>query len=455
MKKDLSKYLLNDDTSNEKCIDKKKYNYLNENNYLIQELQIHQIELETQNEELKCANLETESALKKYFDLYNLSPVGHFTINKECKILKVNIAGTLLLGIEKGDLKEKQFQIFVEKNSLPIFNSFCDNLFNGILKQKCEIVLLNSDGNRINAYIDGFLMLEPEEDLKHLLLTITDITDLRQIEGELKETLLYDKMRSDFFQNISHEFRTPLNVIFAALQLIDFNLKNHLQPNNNLSMEKHLSIVKQNCRRLLKLINNLIDVTKVGSDHYKLNFQNENIVLIVSSIILSVLDFVQSKGISLSFISNIKEREMAFDSVQIERVILNIISNSIKFTKPGGEIIVSLNEEKDQIVISIKDTGIGIPKEYLKDVFKMFKQVDSALTRENEGSGIGLSLIKSLIELHGGNIHVESELGKGSDFIIELPIKILKQVDSSSRNNEDRKLEQVERIRVEFSDIYS
>ena len=145
---------------------------------------------------------------------------------------------------------------------------------------------------------------------------------------------------------------------------------------------------------------------------------------------------------------------MAFDADKIERIMLNLISNAIKFTKPSGQIYVNIQDKKETIVISVRDTGIGIPLEKQKEIFEKFIQVDKSLSRKQEGSGIGLSLVKSLVEMQGGKIYINKEITKGSEFIMELPVKVLDNIKECNEiyNTAEN---HIERIKIEFSDIYS
>jgi len=169
---------------------------------------------------------------------------------------------------------------------------------------------------------------------------------------------------------------------------------------------------------------------------------------------LSVADYIENKGLSLIFDTDVEEKIIACDPEKIERVIMNLLSNSIKFTPCGGSIMVTIEDGIDNICLRVKDTGRGIPKDKLNVIFERFVQVDKSLARDHEGSGIGLSLVKSLVELHGGTISVESQVGKGSEFIIYIPCK---QVDKS--NDEIAATESVgerfiQKLNIEFSDIY-
>lgn len=279
-----------------------------------------------------------------------------------------------------------------------------------------------------------------------------DITDLKETEKKLNEVLEYDKLKTEFFANISHELRTPLNVILSTLQLMEYRIKK-----NNIGFDqegKYLKITKQNCYRLLRLINNLIDITKIDSGYFSVNMKNYNVIYIIEEITLSVAEYIENKDIALLFDTDVEEKIMACDPDQLERIILNLLSNAVKFTEPGGRIIVTVQDKGEHILISVKDTGIGIPEDKLDIIFHRFRQIDKSFTRAHEGSGIGLSLIKSIIEMIGGEINAKSQQGRGSEFIIKLPVKLIDDKDTIIENI-CNKNNYVDSINIEFSDIYS
>lgn len=153
------------------------------------------------------------------------------------------------------------------------------------------------------------------------------------------------------------------------------------------------------------------------------------------------------------FDTNVEEKIIACDTDKIERIILNLVSNAIKFSEPGDEIYVDVFDKDDTVEISVKDNGIGIAKDCLKLIFERFKQVDKSFARNAEGSGIGLCLVKSIVELHGGKIRVESKLGKGSKFNIELPARTIENLNDIHKNRQQNS--KIEMVNIEFSDIYS
>lgn len=297
------------------------------------------------------------------------------------------------------------------------------------------------------------------------LVVIRDISDRRKAEElersmeekskQLNEVFEYEKMRTEFFANISHELRTPVNVIFSTIQLLNFSIDrmniNNLAPDK---FKKHMDTMKQNCYRLIRLINNLIDATRIDYGYLDLNLSNSDIVNVIEDITLSVASYIEDKDIALIFDTDTEEKIMAFDTDKIERIMLNLISNAVKFTESGGTIYVNICDRENSVIISVRDTGIGISEEKQKLIFERFVQVDKSLTRRREGSGIGLSLVKSLVEMHNGTISVKSTTGRGSEFIIKLPVFL---VEEKEINTEARKLSaqaNIEKIDIEFSDIY-
>jgi len=290
-----------------------------------------------------------------------------------------------------------------------------------------------------------------ENSIKGVVLSLVDITNKKLLD----ETLLSETLKTEFFSNLSHELRTPLNVILSALQLLNTYSCGDIANDKDIKFKKYSNIMKQNCYRQLRLVNNMIDITKLDAGYLELNQNNCNIVNIVESVTMSVAEYIKSKSIELIFDTDIEECIISCDAEKIERVILNLLANSIKFTKPNGNITVNMYDKGENILISIKDTGIGIPSDKLDIIFDRFRQVDRSLTRNQEGSGIGLSIVKSLVELHKGTISVQSEYGKGTEFIIMFPVTALSEENDICRIFEADSQERIERIHVEFSDIYS
>ena len=254
------------------------------------------------------------------------------------------------------------------------------------------------------------------------------------------------KIKTHFISNISHELKTPINVIMSAIQLINYNTKESPSYSKN---KNTLAIIDDNCKRLLRLINNLIDVQKHELDDTKLNLSAVNVVNLIEMLVASVVPYAESKNLNLIFDTNKEDVILKVDADKLERIMLNLLSNAIKFSKPNGEIRVTLNFE-DCLYISVADNGIGIAKENLNKIFDKFTQLDTSFSRKNEGSGIGLSIVKSFVLLHNGKISVKSELNKGTSFLIELPL-----TETSNIETEDASYDNLsENVKIELSDIY-
>ncbi|MEJ8553129.1 PAS domain-containing sensor histidine kinase [Tepidibacter sp. Z1-5] len=267
-------------------------------------------------------------------------------------------------------------------------------------------------------------------------------------EKKLREQIQHDRIKDEFFANLSHELRTPLTIILGTIQLFE-NTSESFVPKQN----KSFKTLKQNGYRLLRLINNLIDITKIDAGYFDINMDKYNIVSVVEDVTLSVIDYVENKGLYIEFDTEVEEKIVNCHIESMDRIILNLLSNAVKFTPEGGSIFVNIFDEVDNVKIVIKDTGIGIKEDDIGLVFDRFRQVDKSFTRNHEGSGIGLSIVKSLVEMQGGTISLSSEYGKGCEFVIKLPVEdeFINQSLNLTTEKEDY---MKQKVNIEFSDIY-
>lgn len=265
---------------------------------------------------------------------------------------------------------------------------------------------------------------------------------------EYEKMKKHEEVKNEFFANISHELRTPLNIFYSTLQLLDIK-SNDMSVDFRQVYENNKQYLKINCKRMLRLINNIIDITKIDVGFTKAKFTNCDIVRVVEDITLSVINYANNKNINIVFDTEVEEHIIKCDSSMIERAILNLLSNAIKFTKENGNIFVNLYKDKNWVHIIVKDDGIGIPISIQNIIFERFVQGDKSLTRLNEGSGIGLSIVKSIVELNNGEIYLDSDEENGTEFEILLPNEKL-EGDEYEYNHEI----DIDKIELEFSDIY-
>ncbi|MBE6054377.1 MAG: histidine kinase [Clostridium sartagoforme] len=248
-----------------------------------------------------------------------------------------------------------------------------------------------------------------------------------ELNKKLKENQeLYNKLienekyKNNYFINLSHELRTPLNVIISIEQLIT-KLNDEKKRISREKLNYYMKTLRRNSERLLRLINNIIDTSKIESGAYKLDIKKHNIVNLVEEVALSMKDYIESKEIELIIDPEMEEKIIECDEAEIEKCIVNLVGNAFKFTESGGKIEVKIKDLGNSVMISIKDTGVGIDEKYHEAIFDRFSQAYNDISEEFGGSGLGLTLTKQLVTLHKGKIFVKSEIDKGSEFIMILP----------------------------------
>ena len=291
-----------------------------------------------------------------------------------------------------------------------------------------------------------------EEFIKYICIILSFIKDKKN----LKHAVEIESLKTEFFANLSHEFKTPLNIILSTVQLVmNYIEVNNEYPDYNM-FNKCLSNIKQNSYRILKIANNLIDMSKIDGNFYSINMGNYNIVEVVENIVQSLAEYMKDNKRNIIFDTIEEEIITACDPDQIERIILNLLSNAMKFTSHGGNIYVDMevNDRCNKVIIKISNDGEKINFEDRLRIFERFTQSESLLTRRAEGTGIGLTLVKSLVKLHNGEVYVNTEFEEGTQFCIELPIRKMKNF----KNNNVREksiVSKVEKFNIEFSDIYN
>jgi PAS domain S-box-containing protein len=391
-------------------------------------------ELAAANEKLEQSNRLRGKILENILD-------GIVVFDKTGKVLVANPAAEEFLQF-KGEEGQKIQEL--EFNNSFIIDGYGQALEGNVWKKLFEWKKYN--GEILNIDCSIYPIKGPGQIVENIIVVLHDYTESKLLD-DAKE---YDKLKTEFFANISHELKTPLNIIFAAAQLLELNGKNDNKNDLKNAIDKSVGSIRQNTNRLTRLINNIIDVTKADTGFLDLQQKNCNIISIVEEVTMSAVDLIENKGISIEFDTDIEEKIISCDIDKIERIILNLLSNSVKFTPNEGSIYVKVMDGEKFITISVKDTGVGIPKDKQEVIFERFRQLDKSISRNNEGSGIGLSLVKSLVELHGGTIKVESSFGLGSEFIMQLPVIQLQDYPSSYEIETFSK----GKTEMEFSDIY-
>lgn len=382
-----------------------------------------------------------------FFEIFNY--LDDVVIIKEGeKTIYVNNAFEKLYGLNCKDLYRENSMIVKLDRIHPKDRYKFNNIdFKKFFMAEARIIRADNEVRNV-LFRANSIKNENGESIRRIII-INDITNNIEKGNEM------EKLRMEFFANISHEFKTPVNLIYSALQLLELKLKNNRDRDGDIYIN-YIKMAKQNVFRLLKLINNLIDSTKLEAGFFNVNIKNHDIVSCVEDITMSICNFAEKNKISITFDTEEEEKIIAFDFNHLERILLNVLSNAIKFNRENGNIDVYISFDDKYANISIKDTGIGIQKDKIDLLFHRFKKINNRLTKVNEGSGIGLYIAKELVKINGGDMIVNSELGEGTEFIIKLPIKkneskVLDEIALTSCEIENRE----ELYKVELSDIYS
>lgn len=411
---------------------------------------------------------------------------------RELELIVDNIYDALVVIDKNGNFIKKNKSFYNQMNKIHSFpaldnieetmqkddNYYSDNYEELDLKQlpsykvfkgetvKQQRIIIKNKHHKIHLEFNGVPVFDEMGNFEYGILLSHDITDIIEnnnmikeqqqliIQAEHEKLKIAEKtlaMKDEFISLISHEFKTPLNVIYSAIQLIEYAYINEI-PDKVQGLMKN---IKQNTFRQLRLVNNLLDITRLNSGRLKLNTKNIDIVSLTRQISQSVRIYSDQKHIKLLFKCPLNCKNIVTDDEKLERIILNLLSNAIKFTDEGGTVTVSLdaNKETNMILLEISDTGLGIPKDKQELIFERFGQVDSNLSRHAEGAGIGLSLVKKLVDALDGKIELDSEPGRGSTFRIMLPTN---QYLEKEQHDEfiDGNSRLVNALNVEFSDIY-
>lgn len=419
---------------------------------IIHELRVHQVELELQNEELKRVQEELEDARSRYFDLYDLAPVGYCTLSDRGLILEANLAAAALLGTARSSLSGNSLTRFIFTEDQDLYYLHRRKLLENGLPQATELRMVRNDGTMFWAHLEAVIA----HDLSGSTLcrvVLSDITGMKNSEQELRQAKeaaeMADFAKSQFLANMSHEIRTPLNGVMGTLQVLEMT-------NPTEEQKKFIAVSKISSEALLAVVNNILDYSKIEAGRMKL----EKIPFSLKKVVEDASGLFQltaaEKGLVMeTFIDGNAPGILIGDPFRLRQILSNLIGNAVKYTSEGRidvivEKIKSLEDRKVLLKFTVMDSGIGIPEDQTGILFNSFTQVDHSNTREFGGTGLGLAISKNLVELMSGQIWVESKVGEGSRFyftsILESSGEGEYRIASSEKNKPG--MEQSEALRI-------
>lgn len=374
--------------------------------------------------ELENTLLKIKESEKTYKILIQTLPEGIIILNKINKeeIYKNESSNDFLREVGDNNLKNC-IDEYIKEDEFGVFKKF------SIDKDKnLDITLAIIDRKEENTYLVIFRTLDYEYKIKN-------------IKNELKKVEKDNKFKTDFMVSIANDIKKPLDAINLS------NKEISKYKNQSEHIKNYTKLLSQNVNRLIRLINNINEVS-VDNNYIIINKQECSICDLVENLILKSKYYIEKNNLTYNFIKNIDNEIVNIDVDKIERIILNILSNAIKYTK-NGNITISINEYENDIGVSIKDTGIGIKDDKIDKIFMNFEQLDTTLSRGCEGTGVGLAVVKRLLDVHKIPINIKSEENVGSEFEILIP-KSFNQVIYES----DVIFASEEKVDIEYSDIY-
>ncbi len=380
---------------------------------LVQELGVHQVELEIQNEELREAQEALIEARDRYQDLYELAPVGYLTLDSQGTVLEVNRAAARVCNRPGEHLVGGRFQQCLH----PDDGDTCSLLLRNVRvegnQQAWEARLVGAEKECRHVRIEAAPRMNPDGSAGGFRVTLTDVTERRRAEEALQEA---DRRKDEFLATLGHELRNPLAALITGLEVQQL-----LPPGPEL--ERILGMMDRQARQLSRLVDDLLDVARISRGTINLRRERLDLTEALRETVAEVPHGQISPNLRVTLDLPEEPLPLDADTVRLSQILGNLLGNAAKFSPEGGEIFVRAHREGHCGVVSVRDEGVGIDPETLSRIFDLFAQGRHLPFLEHGGLGIGLAMVRKLVELHGGSVEAHSDgMGHGSEFTVRLPL---------------------------------
>jgi PAS domain S-box-containing protein len=363
--------------------------------------------------EHKKMEREHNLAEEKYRLIFENSAVAITMADEQGRLISWNKFAEDLLGMDKGDLYLRQVSSLYPPDGWEKIRAH-NVKQKGLQHHLVETTMIRKDGRIIDVDVSLSVFNNPEDESVNSIAIIRDVTERRKAEEKLKETM---EIKSQFISTVSHELRTPLAAMKEGIAIVLDGVAGRI----NGKQKKFLDIAKRNVDRLGNMINNILDFQKLEAEKIGLHIQNNNIKQVALEVHETMTLYAEKNGIELLFELADDLPEAKFDRDRIIQVLINLLGNAVKFTPKGGQACLDIRHRNEELVISVSDTGVGIPKKELPKIFERFYRVEQQ-REEVQGTGLGLSIVHKIVMRHRGRIEVESVVGQGATFTVFLPL---------------------------------
>ncbi|MBD2065510.1 ATP-binding protein [Funiculus sociatus GB2-A5] len=393
----------------------------------LEELRVAEEELRQQNEELQSTRETVEAERQRYQELFEFAPDGYLVTDADGTIREANRAAADLLGIAHNYLMGKPLIIFISQEERRAFRTKLLRLREGGSEREWEVVVKPRRDNCFHAALTVASVRDRQDKVVSLRWIMRDITARKEAEEKIRTYHLQNlqlqeasRLKSQFLALMSHELRTPMNAIIGFSQLLLRQRNHHLPPSQANMVERILNSGKH----LLKMIEEILDFSKLEAGRLDLDLAEFNVAALVMETVEELRCLAEQKQLELNIQCCLDNPCVVNDKARLRQVLINLISNAIKFTDSGSISLEAQELSDNRVAIAVKDTGIGIDQSDLQQIFQEFRQLNQSLTRDKGGTGLGLAISDRLVRMMQGKIKVESQLGEGSTFQVELPRQI-------------------------------